>query len=374
MKVSKSEKGKEYKGVQIVMMGCIKKQEAGNFLIHSQSNPETWYTVKWEKDRWVCNCPDYQKHNDKCKHIHAVHYYITIERIKLGAENLDVEDDCPICGLKDNVIKRGIRHNQSGSIQRLYCKQCNKRFTGRAAAFKGMKNKTNIITTALDLYYRGLSLRQIVQHLEASHKLKISHGTIYYWIKKYVELITNNMGELNARFSDRWHADETILKVNGRHLLLWSLLDSETRFLIATHISSKRGEEDASVLMKKGAKTSREKPLEIVTDGLSSYDNAILKEFGSNPGEPLIHLQGSLTKALNNKMERMNGTIKSRTKNMAGLYNTESAIRFANGFSIYYNFIKPHTSLNQKTPAEAAGIANERYTWLDMIIKSKKNH
>jgi transposase-like protein len=178
---------------------------------------------------------------------------------------------------------------------------------------------------------------------------------------------------LNAKYSERWHADETVLKVNGRHLLLWSLLDSETRFLIATYISQKRGEEEASALLKKALKTSEEQPLEVVTDGLESYSNAIKKELGANPEKPVIHLQGSLTKALNNKMERMNETIKSRTKTMAGLYDEESTIRFADGFAIYYNFIKPHMALDNMTPAMMIGLANEKSNWLDLIIKSKKS-
>lgn len=235
-----------------------------------------------------------------------------------------------------------------------------------------MKNRADIIAASLDLYYRGLSLRQIVQHLETSHKIKISHGTIYYWIKKYVQLIGRYTQGLNAKFSERWHADETVLKVNGRHLLLWSLLDSETRFLIATHISQKRGEEEASALLRKALTTSKEQPLEVVTDGLESYSNAIKKELGTDPEKPVIHLQGSLTKALNNKMERLNGTIKSRTKSMAGMYDEGTTMRFVDGFSIYYNYMRPHMALHYMTPAMMLGITNEQLTWLDMIAKSKK--
>ena len=150
------------------------------------------------------------------------------------------------------------------------------------------------------------------------------------------------------------------------------MLDSETRFLIATHISQKRDEEESSNLLKKALTTSKEQPLELVTDGLESYSNAIRKELGSNPEKPVIHLQGSLTKALNNKMERLNGTIKSRTKTMAGMYNQDGSIRFAEGFSIYYNYVRPHLALNHMTPAMMRGITNEHLSWMDLIEKSKK--
>jgi hypothetical protein len=72
-------------------------------------------------------------------------------------------------------------------------------------------------------------------------------------------------------------------------------------------------------------------------------------------------------------MERMNGTIKSRTKSMAGMYDEGTTMRFADGFSIYYNYMRPHIALHHMTPAMMLGITNEQLTWLDMIAKSKKS-
>jgi transposase-like protein len=258
-------------------------------------------------------------------------------------------------------------------VQRYICRRCHKRFAERTTGFKGMKNKAEVVAASLDLYYRGLSLRQIVQHLEASYRVKISYGTIYYWIKKYVDLVSQYIGGLNTNLSGRMHADETVLKVRGRDLLLWSLLDSETRFLVATHISQKRGEDDASSLLKKAKIVNKGKVTEIVTDGLASYDGAIRNQLGSDPEHPVIHLQGPLCIGLNNKMERLNGSIKARTKTMAGLYSEESALRFTNGFKIYYNFMNSHSALFDMTPAMAAGMEREKCNWLDLIIKSKKN-
>jgi len=364
---------KENRGIQIVRTGKLKKIDDATYHVPSQSNPKAWYTVNWQKDHWSCDCMDHQKNTRNCKHVYAVKYYQTLEKIKFDTEFLGEDNRCPVCKKTDHVIKRGARYNRSGKTQRYFCKACNRRFRGRITGFEGMKNRADIIATSLDLYYRGLSLRQIVQHLETSHKIKISHGTVYYWIKKYVQLIGKYTQGLNAKFSERWHADETVLKVNGRHLLLWSMLDSETRFLIATHISQKRDEEEASTLLKKALTTSKEQPLEVVTDGLESYSNAIKKELGTDPEKPVIHLQGSLTKALNNKMERLNGTIKSRTKTMAGMYNQDGSIRFAEGFSIYYNYVRPHLALNHMTPAMMLGITNEHLSWMDLIEKSKKS-
>lgn len=363
---------KENKGIEIVRTGTLRKIDDANYLVQSQSNTETLYKVRWEKSHWICNCPDYENHGSKCKHIYATIYYQTISKIKSGVEHQYNEEYCPICNLDDKVVRDGLRFNKNEPVQRYYCKRCKKRFAERVTGFKGMKNKAEIVTSSLDLFYRGLSLRQIAQHLETSHQVKISYGTVYFWIKKYVDLISQYTRGLNVNLSERWHADEMVVTATDRHLLIWSLLDSQSRYLIATHVSQKRGEEDASALLKKGISISKEKPMEIVTDGLPSYNGAIRKEFGLDPGDPLIHLQGSLKIGWNNRMERMNETIRARIKIMAGLYNEETTTRFVDGFSIYYNFIRNHSALNGMTPAMVAGIATKRYTWLDLIIESSK--
>jgi putative transposase len=56
----------------------------------------------------------------------------------------------------------------------------------------------------------------------------------------------------------------------------------------------------------------------------------------------------------NNKMERMNGEIRDREKTMRGLKTTDTAI--LKGYQLFHNYIRPHESLNGKTPAEACGI------------------
>lgn len=361
---------REFRGVQLVLgKDNVQQVDPANFQVRSQSDPSKWHNVRWQRNRWVCDCPDFTK-GPKCKHVYAVGYCLMLRDISLGVKNLPDDGNCPQCGSAEHVIKRGVRYNRSGPLQRYCCKRCGIKFAGKTA-FRGMKNKATAIIAALDLYYRGLSLRQISEHLEASHRVNVTHGTVYHWIKKYVELVNQHVKSLRMETSERWHADETIVRVSGKHLMLWALLDAETRLLIATHISQGRGEEDAYVLLKKGLEKSENGPSEFVTDGLPSYGAAlgkISKSMGRN--HQLIHLHGSLTEALNNKMERFCGTVKARTKPMGGFGTKESTERFAEGFEAYYNFIKPHRSLGGKTPAQAAGLSKRKCTWLDLISNS----
>ena len=53
----------------------------------------------------------------------------------------------------------------------------------------------------------------------------------------------------------------------------------------------------------------------------------------------------------NNKMERMNGEIRDREKTLRGLKRKRTPI--LQGYQLYHNYIRPHESLNGKTPSEA---------------------
>jgi putative transposase len=361
---------RELKGIALLMKGAVRQVDPSNFLVRSQTDPNVWYEVRWQRNRWVCNCRDFERSPKKCKHMYAVGYYLKLRDISLGVRSLGQEDEpkCPKCGSAD-VIRRGFRYNKRGPVQRYLCKSCGFGFSGMMA-FRGTRHKAEVIVEALDLYYRGLSLRQIAEHLDATRGVRVSYGTVYSWIRKYVELVNRFTSALQAKVSERWHADETILRVKGRDLVVWGLLDSETRLLIATHISERRGKEDAQSLISRGLERSQNKPSELVTDGLPSYKAALDRI--SAKGDPLVHLQGPLTESLNNRMERLWGTLKARAKTMCTFRSEESARRFIEGFATYYNFIKPHRSLNGKTPAEASGISRRKLNWMDLISASEK--
>jgi hypothetical protein len=56
----------------------------------------------------------------------------------------------------------------------------------------------------------------------------------------------------------------------------------------------------------------------------------------------------------NNRVERLNGTLRERAKVQRGLKTVKTLI--TEGQRIHYNFIKPHMALEGKTPGEVAGL------------------
>ena len=51
---------------------------------------------------------------------------------------------------------------------------------------------------------------------------------------------------------------------------------------------------------------------------------------------------------------------------MRGLKNIESAHDFIQGWLVHYNYIRPHTALGDKTPAEVASIDYPYKNWADI--------
>jgi transposase-like protein len=193
---------RELKGLQLVAQdNHIQQLGPSTFLVHSESDAEKQYEITWQRG-WRCSCPDYAKHRKRCKHIYAVMYYLALEEIRLGIKHQKFDRQCPTCGSESYVIKRGVRFNRNGPAQRYYCKRCRIKFAGRTA-FRGMRTKATIIVSALDLYYRGLSLRQVAEHLESSYRVKVTHSSIYNWIKKYVQIVSQYIQKLHVRTSYR---------------------------------------------------------------------------------------------------------------------------------------------------------------------------
>ena len=57
---------------------------------------------------------------------------------------------------------------------------------------------------------------------------------------------------------------------------------------------------------------------------------------------------------------------------MRGLKSEETAQTFLDGWFVFYNFLRPHQSLNGNTPAKISGVNIEFESWKFMIQKATK--
>ncbi|MCX5994543.1 MAG: DDE-type integrase/transposase/recombinase, partial [Chloroflexi bacterium] len=164
---------------------------------------------------------------------------------------------------------------------------------------------------------------------------------------------------------------ETVLKIDeGKDVWFWDIIDDDTRFLLASHMSVTRGTKDAEALMQKAYERAQKVPRIVYTDKLAAYLDGIELTFGADTK----HRQGSPfdVGSSNNLIERFHGTIKARTKVMRGLHNKQTAQLFMDGWLIHYNFFRPHESLKNKTPAEVAKADFPYKSWKDVVMSDSQ--
>lgn len=341
--------------------------EANFYTVKSQSgNGE--YAVSVVDGERICECPDNKFRHAKCKHIFAVEFSLKIkEQVKKTRIIEEVMvSNCVYCH-SFNTKRFGVRHNRSGDIQRFSCLSCGKTFSVNIG-FERMKHNPQAITSAMQLYFSGESLRNTMESLRLLG-VEVSHQTVYNWIRKYVRLMRDYSEKLVPNVGDTWRADEVYVKVKGDMKYLFAIMDDETRFLIAQEVAETKDKHDARMLFMRAKYLMGKQPKTIITDGLPSYAVAAGYAFDEAKHIREITLKGKIH---NNKMERMNGEIRDREKTMRGLKKKRTEI--LQGYQIFHNYVRPHMALDGKTPAEACGIKIEgKNKWLTLIQNATKS-
>ncbi|MHB8566997.1 MAG: hypothetical protein ACYC7D_12080 [Nitrososphaerales archaeon] len=109
---------------------------------------------------------------------------------------------------------------------------------------------------------------------------------------------------------------------------------------------------------------TKQRPEKIFVDGAGAYNNiahSMVKGWS-----PQVIAKSGIVKphANNNRIDRLNGTLRERVKVQIGWKSMDSQI--AGGQRIHYNFVKPHMALAKQTPAQRAGIPIEN-KWLTLL-------
>ena len=372
LKVDK-DNGKKERGLEIANKkeSQISRIDYATYKVLSQ-NGNGEYIVCLSENEWDCKCPDHRFRGVKCKHIWAVEFSLKMrEQVR---KNLVIEEvtisNCIFCH-SSNIKKFEVRHNKSGDIQRFMCGDCKKTFSVNIG-FEKMKHNPQAITSAMQLYFSGESLRNTMKSLKLLG-VEVSHQTVYNWIRKYVQLMGQYVEKIVPNVSDTWRADELYVKIKGDMKYLFALMDDETRFWIAQEVAESKYKHDARRLFQLGQKITGKKPMTIITDGLPAYHDAYKKEFWTNTKPRTEHIRHIKIKGdmNNNKNERFNGEIRDREKVMRGLKKEDSPI--LKGYQVFHNYIREHEGLDGRTPAEVCGIKVEgKNKWLTIIQNASK--
>jgi transposase-like protein len=259
---------------------------------------------------------------------------------------------CKYCE-SENVVKNG-----SAKGEPIFkCKVCGHRFT-EGSDFPRMRTQSRIISSSIDMYFEGLSVRKIQTQIKKLFGVDVSQMAVWKWIMKYSKLVSQYVETLSPQLLGIYHVDETAIKCKGIQKWFWEIIDEQTKFLVAGHLSASRTTEDAIKLFEKSLKVAKRKPTSIYCDGLPAYVDGYNKVFYTmkKEGRPeLIRRVGIRNVHNQNAVERLHGTLKDRLKPTRGLKDEETVRTLLEGWVVHYNYVRKHQTLKM-TPAQASGL------------------
>jgi putative transposase len=276
---------------------------------------------------------------------------------------------CKYCGF-ENLVKNGKVKGE----QVFKCKACGHRFTN-SSEFPKMRTESRIISLALDLYFEGLSVRKIQTQIEKIFGVHSSQMTVWKWIMKYSKLVSEFVETLKPQLLGIYKVDETAIKCKGVQKWFWEIIDDNTKFLVASHLSGTITAEDAIALFEKSLQVAKRKPISIYVDGLPAYEkgyNKVFRTMRKDTRPELIRNIGMRAVNSNNTVERLHGTLKDRTKVMRGLKEEDTVRTLLKGWVVHYNYVRKHQALDGKTPAQASGI-DIKNDW-HLLVKEATRH
>ena len=268
--------------------------------------------------------------------------------------------NCPSCAA-DHVVKSGTRNGQ----QRYMCRSCKKAFRANGKA-KGRRMDSEMMGSAIRDYYTGKSYKQIAEGLKAEYDLETepSKATIYEWVRDYTDKAMGQMKDHKAKTGGHWVADEMQVDVGGKKAWLWNVMDSKTRYILATHLTPRRDAQAARVVLRKAALAADKPPKTITSDKLRSYIQPVKDVL---PEAEHIQSEGIRSSINNNLSERLQGTFRDRTKTLRGLESIKTGQRYLDGWTLTYNLFRGHHSLQNKTPGQRAKVSPPFSEWADVV-------
>ena len=357
--------------------GHCSQIESNKFKVRSQTNPDKYYIVSKTENGLRCECKDHNCRKADCKHIKIVLEIIMKNKCyknnTFRMMDQSLLNKCKFCS-SGRLIKKGIRKTKKGNVQIFKCKDCKKRFTTNFG-FEKMRYDSTLITRALQMYFSGMSVRDIADCFE-QEEIEISYRAVYGWIEKYSKMTHDYLKGIVPRVSETWRTDEIFMKIKGDMKLQYSILDHETRFMITQYVANTKGTENVNPMFREAMMIADKIPTTLISDGAKNFheawkENYKAKNFLWKDTEHIrhIHMKGDKN---NNRMERLNGIIRDREVAYRGIKKMNSPL--FDGFQTFYNFSKKHGGIGKKTPAELAGILVDGNNKWKTIIQNASLH
>jgi len=242
-----------------------------------------------------------------------------------------------------------------------------------------MRNHEKKITLCLDLFYRGMSLRKIQEHLQAFYPHNASHMSVLRWVRKYSVVIGNYTDKLKLQIGEEIQVDEMEFKTKGKKTWFIDSIDPKTKFMVSSEFTKTREQVELKKVMQKAKIKTGNQIKIITTDGYLAYEKIVkgIGGYNNKLGKHNIRhniVNASRGEGFNHPIERLHNNIRERTKIFRGFGSFESAKVIMKGYEVFHNFIRKHQAI-KKYPYELA-IPNLKLNspnrWLDLIKLADK--
>ena len=231
----------------------------------------------------------------------------------------------------------------------------------------------------------GMSYRQTAALLRDVHEVYISYKTVENYCKAVSSIVHPLLEFYPYDLSDTIAADETYIKILGKTNYIFFYFDSIKKIVTSYRVFEKHD----SLSSIKAAYSTLSKydklpdSLKVISDGNPIYNVAV--QYWTEHGLPfklyqvigLTNLDDTSKEYRSQKqiIERHNRTLKYYYRPKGGFTSLDNANSYMILFSTCFNFLKPNSSLDWKTPVELdelKGITNMPNKWIELINMSYK--
>src|SRR5437868_8995765 len=140
-------------------------------------------------------------------------------------------------------------------------------------SYRGHRFPPIVIQHAVWLYLRFTLSYRDVEELLAERGLDVSYETVRSWVLKFGPIIARRLRRSRPRPSNRWHLDEMVVRIAGKHMYLWRADDHEGEALEIL-VQRRRDQRAALKPMRKLLRKQGFAPKTATTDKRRSYGAA----------------------------------------------------------------------------------------------------
>ncbi|MBI4743379.1 MAG: DDE-type integrase/transposase/recombinase [Actinobacteria bacterium] len=232
-------------------------------------------------------------------------------------------------------------------------------------------NSPNILGLVLTFYVSfAISARKTALVLRSVFNINISYQTVLNYASAAAFYCHSFNLKHKGSIDSVSAGDETYIKVMGKHHYVFFFISSLSLKITAYHVADNRGVQPAIAAMNEAISTAdKEQDIIFITDGNPSYPagihfiNSLLDSNPSIQHHKVIGLQNldkesEEFRPFKQLIERLNRTYKYHVKPSCGFNSVNGAVALTTLFVTHYNFLRPHMSLNYKTPVQLRQLQN----------------